>query len=326
MAKTNWNTGDIITEDKVNLIETKVEALLNTVNSLVGVVRGLERYMSKIEESEVYGLDDDSNTKNDIGYNSPAPITINPEETELKSLINNTITGRINITWPDATQTLENADSDIVGIEGSGDAASVGSLKAYIDQRMNESYKTLKDNIQEATKEYYSKYVMGDILITTISRENEGEEKGNTLSNEDTGLYWVPFGQGRMLIGAGTDVIDATNTRSFEAGDAGGEYNHKINIAATATKPGVNTKKVTANSSGTPVATTLKAAPTITIKGNETFDLLPPYIVVYFYKCCNEEEYNTYYEIVEETETNPSSEETENNTPSEETPIDSENP
>lgn len=326
MAKTNWNTGDIITKDKVNLIETKVEALLNTVNSLVGVVRGLENYINKVKESEVYGLDDDLETKDDIGYNSPEPITINPEETGLLSLINNTITGRINTTWPD-TATLENAGDDIVGIEG-GDslATSVNSLKRYIDKCMNESYGTLIHNIQEATNEYYSRYVKGDILITTISREKEGEEKGNTLSNENTNSYWVPFGQGRMLIGAGTDVIDVTNTRSFEAGDAGGEYNHKINISATATKPGVKTKKVTANSNGTPVATSLKAAPTITIKGNGTFDLLPPYIVVYFYKCCDEEEYNTYYSIVEETETDSSSEGTENSTPSEGTSTDSENP
>lgn len=325
MAKTNWNTGDIITEDKVNLIETKVEALLNTVNSLVGVVRGLESYINKVKESEVYGLDDDLETKDDIGYNSPEPITINPEETGLLSLINNTITGRINTTWPD-TATLENAGDDIVGIEG-GDslATSVNSLKRYIDKCMNESYGTLIHNIQDATKEYYSRYVMGDILITTISREKEGEEKGNTLSNEVTRSYWIPFGQGRMLIGAG-NVIDGTETRSFEVGNTGGKYNHKINIVATAKKPTVNTKKVTANSNGTSVVTSIKAAPAITIKGNETFDLLPPYIVVYFYKCCDKEEYNTYYGIVEETETNPSSEGTENNTPSEGTSTDSENP
>lgn len=324
MAKTNWNTGDIITEDKVNLIETKVEALLNTVNSLVGVVRGLESYINKVKESEVYGLDDDLETKDDIGYNSPEPITINPEETGLLSLINNTITGRINTTWPD-TATLENAGDDIVGIEG-GDslATSVNSLKRYIDKCMNESYGTLIHNIQDATKEYYSRYVMGDILITTISREKEGEEKGNTLSNEVPRSYWIPFGQGRMLVGAGAS--DSTDTRSFEVGNTGGEYNHKINISATAKKPTVNTKKVTANSNGTSVVTSIKAAPAITIKGNETFDLLPPYIVVYFYKCCNKEEYNTYYGIVEETETDSSSEGTENNTPSEGTSTDSENP
>ena len=53
---------------------------------------------------------------------------------------------------------------------------------------------------------------------------------------------------------------------------------------------------------------------------------MPPYIVVYFYKCCDEKEYNTYYSIVEETETDSSSEGTENNTPSEGTSTDSENP
>ena len=227
MAKTNWNTGDIITEDKVNLIETKVEALLNTVNSLVGVVRGLEKYVSKVETSQVNGLEElDEN--NVIGYNSPEPITINPEETGLLSLINNTITGRINTTWPD-TATLENAGDDIVGIEG-GDslATSVNSLIRYIDKCMKSSYNDLEENIKKATEKYYSKYVMGDILITTISREKEGEEKGNTLSNEVTRSYWIPFGQGRMLVGAGNDISDGTNTRSFKLGDIGGEYKHKL--------------------------------------------------------------------------------------------------
>lgn len=330
MAKTNWNTGDIITEDKVNLIETKVEALLNTVNSLVGVVRGLEKYISKVETSQVYGLDGDSETKDDIGYNSPEPITINPEETGLLSLINNTITGRINTTWPD-TATLENAGDDIVGIEG-GDslATSVNSLKRYIDKCMNESYGTLIHNIQEATNEYYSRYVKGDILITAISREKEGEEKGNTLSNENTGPYWVPFGQGRMLVGAGNDVSDGTNTMSFKLGDIGGEYKHKLTEKEI--PPHSHQLKNFSNGSGQESAYILtkgrKRSNKITTKtgGGQSHENMPPYIVVYFYKCCDEKEYNTYYKIVEETETDSSSEGTENSTPSEGTSTDSENP
>lgn len=347
MEKTNWNTGDIITEDKVNLIETKVEALLNTVNSLVGVVRGLERYMSKIEGSEVYGLDEDSNTKNDIGYNSPAPITINPEETDLQSLINNTITGRINTTWPD-TATLENAGDDIVGIEG-GDslATSVNSLMRYIDKCMKSNYNDLEENIKNATKEYYSKYVTGDILITTISRENEGEEKGNTLSNEDTNLYWVPFGQGRMLIGAGTgtDINNYTMEFPQKVNEniilKGGEYIHTLTIneipshqhklsnsdikfISSWSKTGDTgtSKNVCVKS------TNMKNLNTVNTGGGQSHNNLPPYIVVYFYKCCDEEEYNTYYDIQpsEETEENSSSNETENNTPSEGTSTDSENP
>lgn len=329
MAKTNWNTGDIITEDKVNLIETKVEALLNTVNSLVGVVRGLEKYISEVETSQVKGLEElDEN--NVIGYTSPADMEIPKVSEALETLIDNAITGRINTTWPDATQTLENADNDIVGIEGSGDAASVGSLKAYIDKCMNESYETLKGNIQTATEDYYSKYVLGDILITTISREKEGEEKGNTLSNENTGPYWVPFGQGRMLIGAGNDVSDGTNIRSFKLGDTGGEYKHKLTekeipphshqLTNFSSGSGQESAYITTKNRKRVNKTTTKTG------GGQSHENMPPYIVVYFYKCCDEEEYNTYYSIIEETETDSSSEGTENNTPSEGTSTDSENP
>ena len=329
LAKTNWNTGDIITEDKVNLIETKVEALLNTVNSLVGVVRGLEKYISEVETSQVKGLEElDEN--NVIGYTSPADMEISEASEALETLIDNAITGRINTTWPD-TATLENAGDDIVGIEG-GDslATSVNSLKRYIDKCMNESYGTLIHNIQEATNEYYSRYVKGDILITAISREKEGEEKGNTLSNENTGPYWVPFGQGRMLVGAGNDVSDGTNIMSFKLGDIGGEYKHKLTEKEI--PPHSHQLKNFSNGSGQESAYILtkgrKRSNKITTKtgGGQSHENMPPYIVVYFYKCCDEKEYNTYYKIVEETETDSSSEGTENSTPSEGTSTDSENP
>ena len=330
MAKTNWNTGDIITEDKVNLIETKVEALLNTVNSLVGVVRGLEKYISEVETSQVKGLEElDEN--NVIGYTSPADMEISEASEALETLIDNAITGRINTTWPD-TATLENAGDDIVGIEG-GDslATSVNSLIRYIDKCMKSSYNDLEENIKKATEKYYSKYVMGDILITTISREKEGEEKGNTLSNENTGPYWVPFGQGRMLVGAGIN-----DGRSFlpQSGEElkGGQYTKKISNAdviksISVAAPGVNYQSIKPGDKTAIKIPKSNKVPTVKITGKETtFDLLPPYIVVYFYKCCNKEEYNTYYEIVEETETDSSSEGTENNTPSEGTSTDSENP
>ena len=317
MAKTNWNTGDIITQKKMDLIETKIEALLKTVNSLVGVVRGLENYISKVEESEVYGLDDDDKLKDGIGYNSPTPITINPEETALKSLIDNTITGRINTTWPEAAKTLESVDSNIVGIEG-GDslATSVNSLMRYIDGYFEDNYKdtleTILTNIKNASDAYYNKYAEGDILITTKNHETPSEGKiQNDLTVEDTegaiNKYWIPFGQGRMLIGAGTGN-DGENSITFPITEGqleGGKYTHTSAISATATKPEVNTTKVVTNSTKSiKVATSLKAAPAITIE-NETFDLLPPYIVVYFYKCCNKEEYYNYYKILPESEEAP---------------------
>ena len=332
MAKTNWNTGDIITEDKVNLIETKVEALLNTVNSLVGVARGLEKYISKVETSQVKGLEE-LDEKNVIGYTSPADMEISEASEALETLIDNAITGRINTTWPDIA-TLENADDDIVGIkDGDSLATSVNSLKRYIDKCMNESYKTLITNIQNATTEYYSRYVKGDILITTISRENTGEEKGNTLSNKDTKLYWIPFGQGRVLIGAGTNGERSFLPQSKEE-LKGGQYTKTISNtdvikSIVVDAPGVTTQSIKPGDKKAIKIPKNNKAPTVTINGKETtFDLLPPYIVVYFYKCCDVEEYNTYYNIQpsEETETDSSSEGTENNTPSEGASTDSENP
>lgn len=313
MAKTTWNTGDIITQKKMDLIETKIEALLKTVNSLVGVVRGLENYINKTEESEVYGLDDDDKSKDDIGYNSPTPITINPEETALKSLIDNAIVQHINATWPDeATQNKIGNDGIAVGDIY---AVSVSALQKYIDGYFEDNYKdtleTILTNIKNASDTYYNKYAEGDILITTKNHETPSEGKiQNDLTVEDTegviNKYWIPFGQGRMLIGAGTGN-DGENSITFPIAEEqleGGKYTHTSAISATATKPGVNTIKVTNSTQSIKVATSLKAAPEITIK-NETFDLLPPYIVVYFYKCCNKEEYYNYYKIPPEPEEAP---------------------
>ena len=55
-----------------------------------------------------------------------------------------------------------------------------------------------------------------------------------SLNNADPkdilGGKWVPISQGRVLIGAGTNISDGTTTQSFEIGSTGGEYEHKLII------------------------------------------------------------------------------------------------
>lgn len=42
---------------------------------------------------------------------------------------------------------------------------------------------------------------------------------------------WTPFGQGRVTIGAGSGTDTNGETKAFNAGATGGEYNHKLTTA-----------------------------------------------------------------------------------------------
>ena len=340
MAKTTWNTGDIITQKKMNLIESNIEALLNSTNSLILGVKSLLEMVDATEKVPIIELDSNAIEQQDI-------VTLDLNK-KIKPIAEEVINEKIFTDWPvELNQDIIGIDSLAVG-ENTDDLNKVivsgTALQNYIDNKI----KILSDNLQNSfnnlKNNFYRQYVEGDILVTTYSREisNNDETKyegrigilGNKLSVEEYTLipiiedvYWIPFGQGRMLIGAGAGT-DGENSKTFPVAEGqleGGKYTHTSAISATATKPGVNTTKVTNSTKSIKVATSLKVAPEITIE-NETFDLIPPYVVVYFYKRCSKEEYNTYYNITEETETNSSSEGTENNTSSEGTSTDSGNP
>ena len=63
-------------------------------------------------------------------------------------------------------------------------------------------------------------YPIGSIYISTIN-SNPANYFGGT---------WQAFGQGRMLIGAGTGTDANSVSRSFSANDTGGEYDHTLTI------------------------------------------------------------------------------------------------
>ena len=345
MAKVNWNTGDIITEEKMDLIETKLDRLLNTVNSLVGVVRGLKQYINEDDNNDIIGLEGETGEE-DIGYNSPQNAEISAG-TNFENLINEIITQRINKDWPSNSQLLINGDNTAVGTEGINDGesqiVSVSALQDYIDHYFDDKYNdTLEmalNNIRNASEQYYNKYAIGDILITTTTHEIEENDLiiGNSLTTLATsgveGVYWVPFGQGRMLIGAGagTDINNYTMEFPQKINEniilEGGEYIHTLTIneipshehklsnsdikfISSWSKTGDTgtSKNICVKS------TNMKNLNTVNAGGGQSHNNLPPYIVVYFYKCCDEEEYNTYYNVEPVNES------------VEESPVETENP
>lgn len=194
------------------------------------------------------------------------------------------------------------------------------SLESKINEKFNEIDNTLNHYLDkiELSISSFPFYDIGDILITTkdYSTPNNYEEEtfriiGNSLTDLDKEIYWIPYGQGRTLIGAGTGTDDQPTPESidFEGGSTGGEYNHSLTIEEmpphthniyylNKTNPKRNVFNVGLKNSayGTlPSSSTGGNGAENTIPHNN----LPPYIVVYFYKRVDAQEYQTFYNLDE---------------------------
>lgn len=150
-------------------------------------------------------------------------------------------------------------------------------------------------------------YKIGDIYITTNSTDPTGN-----------GVYWIPFGQGRVLLGAGVGN-DGTNSLTFSSGEAvGGEYYHTLISGEmpqhTHTYDVFPTVKLAKGTNYTALKYCKESSRSSKNTGeagnNQAHNNIQPYIVVYFWKRVNQETYNSYYQIETNSEIpdeNPSS-------------------
>ena len=77
----------------------------------------------------------------------------------------------------------------------------------------------LTPNPQDITKTIFNHIYRIGYIIETTENENPGTIYGGT---------WEAYGQGRVLVGAGTGTDANGNQKTFEAGDVGGEYTHVL--------------------------------------------------------------------------------------------------
>lgn len=139
--------------------------------------------------------------------------------------------------------------------------------------------------------EFDKVYPIGSIYMNLTNPDNPATYLG--------GGTWESFGQGRILIGAGTGNDDTTEM-TFSAGSTGGEYNHAlINNELPSHAHGVYIQ----NTVGNPQAfapkwtialpnswqqykadTTLFAPSSQAVGGNQSHNNIQPYITVYMWK------------------------------------------
>ena len=153
------------------------------------------------------------------------------------------------------------------------------------------SLNTLLDQIKDLRNELRtSRYKIGDIRITTTST-NPTDDEDNIISGALRYYYWLPYSEGRFLLGAGGDYTSA------EA--EGGEAAHTLTISEMPTH-NHSMGNVWHNSTGSSKAykktstqnSSLKSISTDNTGGGQPHNNMPPYKVVYFWKCVSETDYN----------------------------------
>ena len=296
---TQWHTGDLITEEKMNALEEKVDKLLGVVNLLLKDIKAIDNFLGIDTDWSDIILPDMSITTAIINFDT------------LNQHINTVIDTRIVSEWPEDS-ILEN-NTDTVG--DSTAIVTPTSLKNYIDTQLenltnavNTTYTTELQAVKNTVQQFHSTVAETEIRIFTTSKEKTAsqiEESGigNTISGGE--VWFIPFGQGRMLIGAGVGKDSNNLSKTFNSGDTGGEYqhtlvlneipSHKHSISGNYYKSdGPNTGNAyTGVSNKTYINNKVSGAQ----GGGKAHNNLPPYITVFFYKRCTMAEHKTYYNI-----------------------------
>ena len=169
------------------------------------------------------------------------------------------------------TYTRADVDSLITGV------TNRTYTKAEVNTVINNAKTDILDQI----------YPVGSIYLT-LSENNPASMFGGT---------WQAFGQGRMLVGAGTDTDDNGVEATFEANDSGGEYVHTLTAdEIPAHSHGINWNQSSFEATGfgleaggafTDRAIVLVDAPraggTNAAGGGQAHDNMPPYLAVYMW-------------------------------------------
>lgn len=148
---------------------------------------------------------------------------------------------------------------------------------------------TLMDQIKDLRNELRAgRYKIGDIRITTTATNPTNYE--DNINGDSHYYYWLPYSEGRFLLGAGGDYTSA------EA--EGGEATHTLSIDEMPIHRhslGSNwsdTASGTASAFKTTAKRTAKSKETADAGGGHPHNNMPPYKVVYFWKCVSETDYN----------------------------------
>jgi hypothetical protein len=121
-------------------------------------------------------------------------------------------------------------------------------------------------------------YPVGSIYTATVSTNP------STLLGVGT---WSAFGQGRVLIGAGTGTDSRSESKAFSAGSTSGAYNHQLTVAEM---PSHNHSYVVHLGTGSSGPISLhdripqQTKTTGSTGGNGTHNNIQPYITVYMWK------------------------------------------
>lgn len=148
---------------------------------------------------------------------------------------------------------------------------------------------TLMDQIKDLRNEVRAGcYKIGDIRITTTATNPTNYE--DNINGDSHYYYWLPYSEGRFLLGAGGDYTSA------EA--EGGEAMHTLTSSEMPIHHhslGSNwsdTLSGSANAFKTTAKRTTKTKETLDAGGGQPHNNMPPYKVVYFWKCVSETDYN----------------------------------
>lgn len=294
-APEQWESNQVITAARLNEMITFTDNIKNQLNSYLKV----NDIGEKLEE---------------LGYRKATSTATNASietisQAEAKTTLDNRIT---TVQYNESTNTFESNET------GNNFIAGVTSLI----QSLNKILDKIAD-VEEKIDGYENKYQnsintfpyyrIGDILI---SATNRGKAKSawpisnsdkrcicNTLTDLENERYWIPFGEGRVLLGAGTnDGRTFPLTENNQEVFTGGEYEHELiyeeipdhthEITTTTPKYKIGTSSQKKFITAITVNSKTKIPNATNGIGHNN---MQPYIVVYFYKRVNAADYQSKY-------------------------------
>lgn len=147
------------------------------------------------------------------------------------------------------------------------------------------------DQIKDLRNELRAgRYKIGDIRITTTATNPTNYE--DNINGDSHYYYWLPYSEGRFLLGAGGDYTSA----EAEGGEAMHTLTssempvHNHSMGNNWYKKNKGTSSVYKQTSGTTYVS--QTISTDNTGGGEPHNNMPPYKVVYFWKCVSETDYN----------------------------------
>lgn len=321
----NWISGDLITAERLNIINDKISSNTEQLEEKFKIdnennIENVATYIDNIETNIRTDLSTNLNQVNQALTNNINDLSNSIKTINLKVDINDNV--EVDFADPSVPQEAQ------VLAEGNSVVLTFNQFITKVLEKLQNKFTQIDTRLQQYETNQTTMInslpfpKMGDIYISTVNYEmqqegqdilkpEEGQCRCNYLtilptpqSNQE-GIYWISYGQGRTLVGAGEGTDSRNETRNFSGGSIGGEYQHLLNIdeipshdhsyvyrnvsIAKNTKKGSNNYGVTVNSA-TSINTTLTG-------GNQVHNNLSPYIVVYFYKRVTAGEFQQYYNL-----------------------------